>query len=425
MKVPSTKAMRNVPTHGPGTSAFYKGSPCKILSIGGGKAKILVNGQVKQVLYTSIDDEMYGTGTGLPINESLKAIDGMDLEKYISSIKGVLGSSNLKAQEAARIVKYFGSTIDVVDITVNDKNFSKVLAEVKKGKLIESVPAPYINVTADIYQINTMYYVHIYGDLITERVIFSKPIVIRFTPFIAELWKNYSTTYKLVTGLLAGEKDLVSIFARKEIMTSGAEEINYSVFGKTVHKLLYWDKEKIVKIIFPDKSGLYVASKKTFAPYLNEAITIHKDYRYAFSFDELDLSKKQQIFIKRFLKDKVYQIPYEDENGDEPKEFTAIEKRIKNLEPIDYILDNGDYFEAFVLKNGTNIIKSSSSYGENCFYINPTTSINESENQEAYQTFFKQKLNDYGVESPAELTSNEKSKFFAEIKKEWNENKKS
>lgn len=69
MKTPKTTPVKNMPTHGPGTYAFYKGSKCKILSIGGGKAKIMVNGQIKLVNYTSLDDEMYGTGVQIPINE--------------------------------------------------------------------------------------------------------------------------------------------------------------------------------------------------------------------------------------------------------------------------------------------------------------------------------------------------------------------
>ena len=45
--------------------------------------------------------------------------------------------------------------------------------------------------------------------------------------------------------------------------------------------------------------------------------------------------------------------------------------------------------------------------------------INESEKQDAYQEFFKNKLKDYGVEFPSELSDEDKSKFFSEIKSEW------
>ena len=43
----------------------------------------------------------------------------------------------------------------------------------------------------------------------------------------------------------------------------------------------------------------------------------------------------------------------------------------------------------------------------------------ESELQDAYRDFFKAKLAEYGVASPAELDAEQKSKFFSEIKKEW------
>lgn len=37
-----------------------------------------------------------------------------------------------------------------------------------------------------------------------------------------------------------------------------------------------------------------------------------------------------------------------------------------------------------------------------------------------YQQFFKQKLEDWGIESPADLSYEDKKKFFDEIEKEWN-----
>lgn len=43
----------------------------------------------------------------------------------------------------------------------------------------------------------------------------------------------------------------------------------------------------------------------------------------------------------------------------------------------------------------------------------------ESELQDAYRNFFKAKLAEYGVASPAELDAEQKSKFFSAIKKEW------
>lgn len=48
-----------------------------------------------------------------------------------------------------------------------------------------------------------------------------------------------------------------------------------------------------------------------------------------------------------------------------------------------------------------------------------TTSTELSELQVAYRKFFKAKLKSYGVKSPAELSEEDKSKFFSEIKTEW------
>ena len=39
--------------------------------------------------------------------------------------------------------------------------------------------------------------------------------------------------------------------------------------------------------------------------------------------------------------------------------------------------------------------------------------------QKAYQKFFKEKLEDYDVKSPAALDKENMSKFFSEIKTEW------
>jgi hypothetical protein len=46
--------------------------------------------------------------------------------------------------------------------------------------------------------------------------------------------------------------------------------------------------------------------------------------------------------------------------------------------------------------------------------------LNESEKMaNDYSTFFKEKLEEYGVSSPAELSKEDKTKFFAEIEKQW------
>jgi hypothetical protein len=45
--------------------------------------------------------------------------------------------------------------------------------------------------------------------------------------------------------------------------------------------------------------------------------------------------------------------------------------------------------------------------------------VAKSEKQKEYQEFFKKKLKEHGVDSPADLSDDEKKKFFDEIDKEW------
>jgi dsRNA-specific ribonuclease len=45
--------------------------------------------------------------------------------------------------------------------------------------------------------------------------------------------------------------------------------------------------------------------------------------------------------------------------------------------------------------------------------------IDELDEETEYQKFFKKKLAEWGVSSPAELSDEDKKKFFAEVEKEW------
>lgn len=52
--------------------------------------------------------------------------------------------------------------------------------------------------------------------------------------------------------------------------------------------------------------------------------------------------------------------------------------------------------------------------------IEHATKVMEAEGgKEAYQKFFDKKLEKYGVDSPEDLSDEDKKKFFDEIDKEW------
>lgn len=132
MKTPKTTPVKNMPTHGPGTYAFYKGSKCKILSIGEGKAKIMVNGQIKLVNYTSLDDEMYGTGINLPINESEKQDAYQEFFKNKLKDYGVESPSELSVEDKSKF-------------------FSEIKSEWKGGSVNESLSKNHICQFRDKY----------------------------------------------------------------------------------------------------------------------------------------------------------------------------------------------------------------------------------------------------------------------------------
>lgn len=134
MKTPKTTPVKNMPTHGPGTYAFYKGSKCKILSIGGGKAKIMVNGQIKLVNYTSLDDEMYGTGVNLPINESEKQDAYQEFFKNKLKDYGVESPSELSEEDKSKF-------------------FSEIKSEWKGGSVNEAVNTKLLKISLGEYEL--------------------------------------------------------------------------------------------------------------------------------------------------------------------------------------------------------------------------------------------------------------------------------
>jgi hypothetical protein len=50
--------------------------------------------------------------------------------------------------------------------------------------------------------------------------------------------------------------------------------------------------------------------------------------------------------------------------------------------------------------------------------INLLLPVSESQKSDKYQAFFKKKLKEYKVDSPAKLSASDRKKFFDEIKKE-------
>ena len=282
------KPDKKVPTHGPGTIAYYRGKQCKILSIKNGKAKIFCDGAVLIVNYTSIDDAMYGTMKKLKESEMAFGI----------------GSQ----------VIYKNTTCKITSIS---NGLCKLFAD---GKVIATdVPMNKLKPISELNESNMNEFL---------SFIFADPLQTSFTM-----------------------QDLVNKFPEL-----------------TKHPLTY---------------GMTVLQRKYVGYFVDEEADDFDYAKISTKLDDLISSKFKSILYKYLI------------NND-----------------IINILSNSSKTDAVLVYAP----KTTSGY---YVFLPPKGVINESELQDKYQKFFKDKLAEYGVNSPAELSKKDKSKFFAEIKKEW------
>lgn len=112
---------------------------------------------------------------------------------------------------------------------------------------------------------------------------------------------------------------------------------------------------------------------------------------------------------------------YDYETETQSKAFKKLDKDIRSK--FHRILSipgiGGSQYEVYANKDNTSYLLYFSDMSAKGWFVPAAGKINESEAQDKYQEFFKKKLADYGVSSPAELSDEDKSKFFSEIKKEW------
>lgn len=135
---------------------------------------------------------------------------------------------------------------------------------------------------------------------------------------------------------------------------------------------------------------------ETISGTISEALSIPRDFQYAFSLDELEFGTKIESLFKKYLGEKVCQIPSEDEDGDTPDVYEKIEKLIKKLKPVEKVSETRyDIYEVYTLPKGTKVIKSSGDeFNGPCFYIAPAKSLNETKINMSMKQFvdFRDKL---------------------------------
>lgn len=149
---------------------------------------------------------------------------------------------------------------------------------------------------------------------------------------------------------------------------------------------------------------------------ISEALSIPKDFQYAFDLNELEFSTKIENLFKKHLGKKVCQIPSEDEDGDTPDVYEKIEKLVKKLKPVEKVSETRyDIYEVYVLPKGTKVIHSSGDeFNGPCFYIAPAKSLNETKINMSMKQFvdFRDKLVE-GDLVPNYITFKVTQPFFA------------
>lgn len=129
-----------------------------------------------------------------------------------------------------------------------------------------------------------------------------------------------------------------------------------------------------------------------------------------------DFTPQEQSFINGHIGNKWYQITQKSKVWKDAYNLMDDAKVVdkKTIDGILYIL-----YEA---PKGTKFIFMNMGMGAECLMFGETK-INESEDGDKYKEFFENKLKQYGVSSPAELSEEDKKKFFTEIRNEWKQQK--
>lgn len=79
-------------------------------------------------------------------------------------------------------------------------------------------------------------------------------------------------------------------------------------------------------------------------------------------------------------------------------------------------------YDLYEAPKGTKFLYAYDGYGSDAFMFGDSK-INESEAQDKYREFFENKLKQWNISSPSELTQEDRSKFFTEIREEWKKQK--
>ena len=199
----------------------------------------------------------------------------------------------------------------------------------------------------------------------------------------------------------------------------------------------------ILKNIFSNK---LTKAKEGIAKSLrNKSFKAIEDYKNSFSFELPSAGTKQEDFndVKRANKDKVTALKKANKEKEADVKRTDMEKdQEKNNADREKDQEKKDKSESMIQRISEYITQDGSrkkcaggdgrrTENHDCDKVHSDMSHKEWEasqdtpkdeasgGKEAYQKFFNAKLKKYGVKSPAELSDDDKKKFYDEIDKEW------
>lgn len=417
------KPDKKVPTHGPGTIAYYRGKQCKILSIKNGKAKIFCDGAVLIVNYTSLDDAMYGTMKKLKeskINENLKLTAPLfqPIEIYTLGNVGRNYPMLIRDPEFENIIRWCKDYYFVSEEVGNprDNNWKKNYEYVDKylRSKFKKIRSRTLNDGEEVFEIWE-------GPKKSERLIFANlnSIVGWFLPSY-DLTESKQSSKKLKESEMAfgiGSQVIYKNTTCKIISISNGL-CKLFADGKVIATDVPMNELKPISEL--NESNMNEFLSFIFADPLQTSFTMQDLVNKFPELTKHPLTYGMTVLQRKYVG---YFVDEEADDFDYAKISTKMDDLISSkFKSILYkYLINNDVINILSNSSKTDAVlvyapKTTSGY---YVFLPPKGVINESELQDKYQKFFKDKLAEYGVNSPAELSKEDKSKFFAEIKKEW------
>lgn len=394
--LPTTKPDKKVPTHGPGTTAWYRGKEAKILAIENGKAKIFCDGRVLLVNYTSLDDASFKT-----LHEAYRVVDCDSHKALYTGTKDECESFiSDECQDKETKVVELKEAIMVSSDGMNPQYTLEKALSYARGNAAAMIASNPLLYGISVLQRKYVVVCNVLDAEGTENPAYKKldkDVRAKYHKLLSipgESGKKYEVFgNKDNTSFLLYYEDAFTtnwfVPAAGKINESGAK-LDESIMVPSDAM----DTEQTLGDLVADLRG-NVAAQFASNPVLNGIATLQRNYVPVWDYD------------------------YETET--ESKAFKKLDKDIRSK--FHRILSipgiGGSQYEVYANKDNTSYLLHFSDMSAKGWFVPTTGKINESEAQDKYQEFFKQKLADYGVSSPAELSAEDKSKFFSEIKKEW------